>query len=244
VVLPPLPGPPDPPPAVRQAAPAFGPAAGPEFAPLADAFRLHSRPGADKVIYLDFNGHAAFNTQWNADLNLGSNALITWGYDLDGNDLSFNDSELARIQRIWERVVEDFSPFDVDVTTEDPGLERLRNTGNGDTQWGVRVAIGDNGYEFGRPGGVAYVGSFTWDSDTPCYVFPRNLDNGHEKYTADAISHEVGHTLGLLHDGKGALPYYAGHGSGATGWAPIMGVGYYRQVTQWSRGDYPGATNR
>jgi serralysin len=48
-----------------------------------------------------------------------------------------------------------------------------------------------------------------------------------EKYTAEAISHEVGHTLGLSHDGRitPSEGYYAGHGSGDTGWAPIMGVG-------------------
>jgi len=28
-----------------------------------------------------------------------------------------------RIWAIWERVSEDFRPFDVDVTTEDPGVE-------------------------------------------------------------------------------------------------------------------------
>ena len=75
-----------------------------------------------------------------------------------------------------------------------------------------------------------------------CFVFPDYLANGHEKYTADAISHEVGHTLGLHHDGKGTTEYYAGHGSAPTGWAPIMGVGYYRKLTQWSPGDYAGAT--
>ncbi|MEQ1531358.1 MAG: PKD domain-containing protein, partial [Methylococcales bacterium] len=27
------------------------------------------------------------------------------------------------------------------------------------------------------------------------------------------------------------------------GWAPIMGIGYYKPVTQWSKGEYPGANN-
>jgi hypothetical protein len=34
-----------------------------------------------------------------------------------------------------------------------------------------------------------------------------------------------------------------GHGSGATSWAPLMGVGYYSEVTQWDRGEYSAATN-
>ena len=33
--------------------------------------------------------------------------------------------------------------------------------------------------------------------------------------------------------------YYAGQGP----WAPIMGVGYYKPVTQWSRGEYANANN-
>lgn len=31
--------------------------------------------------------------------------------------------------------------------------------------------------------------------------------------------------------------------SGANGWAPIMGVGYYQELTQWSKGEYAGANN-
>ncbi|MDO4558691.1 MAG: cadherin domain-containing protein, partial [Planctomycetia bacterium] len=41
------------------------------------------------------------------------------------------------------------------------------------------------------------------------------------------------------HDGKGTTEYYRGHGD----WAPIMGTAYNRTVTQWSCGEYPGATN-
>ncbi len=49
----------------------------------------------------------------------------------------------------------------------------------------------------------------------------------------------------MSHDGRisPAEGYYAGHGSGATGWAPIMGVGYYRELTQWSSGEYLNANN-
>lgn len=51
----------------------------------------------------------------------------------------------------------------------------------------------------------------------PAFIFPLNLGS-HPKYVAEAASHEVGHRLGLHHDGPG---YYPGHGN----WAPIMGVG-------------------
>jgi hypothetical protein len=38
-----------------------------------------------------------------------------------------------------------------------------------------------------------------------------------------AVSHEIGHTLGLRHDGVvGGSPYYKGHGQGQQSWAAIM----------------------
>jgi len=48
----------------------------------------------------------------------------------------------------------------------------------------------------------------------------------------------------LSHDGTTTgTAYYTGQGSGATGWAPIMGVGYYQALVQWSKGEYPNANN-
>ncbi len=48
---------------------------------------------------------------------------------------------------------------------------------------------------------------------------------------------QVGHNGGLHHDGAitstpGGMGYYPGHGSGPTGWAPIMGVGYGQALVQ------------
>ncbi|KAF6260322.1 hypothetical protein COO60DRAFT_898787 [Scenedesmus sp. NREL 46B-D3] len=62
---------------------------------------------------------------------------------------------------------------------------------------------------------------------------------GNAKNTWEATSHEVGHNMGLSHDGTASVGYYRGHGD----WAPIMGVAYSRNVSQWSRGDYSGANN-
>jgi hypothetical protein len=109
--------------------------------PLTQTFLLHSRPGATKVIYLDFNGHVTSGTTWNTSYTGGSN-IVTPAYDLDGNALAFNDTELARIQGMWKRVAEDFMIYDVDVTTEDPGLEALRKSPSTDTVYGVRVCVG------------------------------------------------------------------------------------------------------
>lgn len=207
---------------------------------LDQTFSLHSRPGSSKVIYLDFNGHETTGTLWNQ--LAGRQTIITPSFDTDGNPADFSAVELQRIQSIWARVVEDFAPFDVDVTTQEPTPEALRRDSVSDPAFGVRIVIGGSSLDwYGQAvGGASYIGSFTWDSDTPGFVFEEQLANGNEKYTAEAASHEAGHTLGLFHDGQtNGSAYYAGHGS----WAPIMGMSYNKEVTQWSKGDYNQANN-
>lgn len=231
--------------------PALAPAAagntvvGAALVPLDQTFTLHSRPSATKKVYLDFDGHTTTGTSW-TDYTDGDSTFVTPPYDIDGVPSSFSTTELERIQGVWQRVAEDYAPFDVDVTTEDPGVEGLRKTTASDVNYGIRVCIGGASQDWYSPngyGGVAYIGSFDWNSDTPCYVWENNLSNGTEKYVAEAVSHEVGHTLDLYHDGTSTAGYYTGHGSGADGWAPIMGVGYYQPVVQFSKGEYLDANN-
>ena len=203
---------------------------------LSKTFLLHSLPGATKFIYLDFDGHSTSGTSWNSGYG---DPIVSAPYDIDGT-AGFSNTELTRIQYIWQRVAEDYLPYGVDVTTQDPGVEALRKSGSGDLAWGQRVVISPTNWYNPQAGGVAYVGAFSWSSDTPCFVFTAQLGNGNEKYTAEAASHEAGHTVGLYHDGViGGDAYYRGH----SGWAPIMGVGYYQGVVQWSRGEYPNANN-
>ncbi|MBL9206664.1 MAG: PKD domain-containing protein [Opitutaceae bacterium] len=228
-----------------EALPASGATAGsalpaPATATSADALNLHSLPGAPLVIYLDFNGHTTTGTSWNSSFASG-NSIVSQPFDLDGAPATVGPTEMAFIFKVWQRVAEDFAPFRVNVTTADPGLEALRKSDSADTAYGVRVVISPTNWYSTNAGGVAYVGSFTWNSDTPCYAFTGQLANG-EKYIAECISHETGHTLGLYHDGLGGTSpteYYQGQGS----WAPIMGNSYYKSVTQFSRGEYINANN-
>lgn len=221
---------------LRRRAGAAGPAAAPPF-PESDTFKLHSRPASRKKVYLDFDGHFTTGTAWNV---LAGADIDSAPWDLDNSPATWGPEEHQDIQRTWLLVADDFSQFDIDVTTEDPGLEALRKTSTGDQDYGIRVVISPTSAWFPDAGGVAFLTSFNWASDTPCFVFADRLANVY-KYIADASSHEVGHTLGLNHDGRiGGLEYYGGH----AGWGPIMGAPYDQLLTHWSKGEYAGANNR
>jgi subtilisin-like proprotein convertase family protein len=184
---------------------------------LDQTFSLHSNLGANHTVYLDFNGNG--NDE---------------AYNFAGGVETFTDAELTQIQLIWQRVTEDFAPFNLDITTQEPASGALIKSGFRDTQWGVRVVITDGD---SASGGWAYLNSFNWNYDQPVYVHTLGVGTGN-KNIAEVISHEIGHSLGLEHDGNSSTSYFNGFGSGATGWAPIMGVGYYKNVTQWSKGEY------
>ncbi|MCP4001504.1 MAG: cell surface protein, partial [Gammaproteobacteria bacterium] len=167
--------------------------------------------------------------------------IVAKPYNLDSDDLSFNNAERDRIQNTWLLVAEDYAPFDVDVTTEDPGQDAITRSSNSDDQYGTRVVMTVDDFASCGCGGFAYVGVFdnVGDFHKPAFVFNNSL-----KGLAEAVSHEVGHNAGLSHDGiVNGSSYYDGHGSGATGWASIMGVGYYQQLVQWSKGEYANANN-
>lgn len=208
--------------------------------PYSQTFKLHSRPGSNRVIYLDFNGHTISQTSvWSSYMSaIGG---VAAPFNMDGDPTSFNTIEQDVIQGIWQRIAEDYAPFDVDVTTEDPGNDALNREGWFDQKYGIRAVMTATNFMGAGIGGVAYVGIFDYDGGAdyqPAWIFTTSLGNS-EKNITEAASHEIGHTLGLNHDGLSTTDYYSGHGV----WAPIMGVGYNKNISQWSKGEYPGASN-
>jgi hypothetical protein len=202
---------------------------------------FHSRPGAPNVLFLNFSGETVTGTAWNN--SLGRTTIPAMPFSTDGDSSTFSDAEQKAIKGIWERVSEDYAPFNVDVTTEWPATFSTRVaealiTRNTD-------ANGDPNPSSGS-GGVAYIDVFAgigFSSYRPAWIYHNNLGNA-ETFIAEATAHELGHNLGLSHDGQtSGIAYYRGHGSDETSWAPIMGVSYYRNVTQWSKGEYYLANN-
>jgi Bacterial pre-peptidase C-terminal domain len=210
--------------------------------PTSQTFLLHSKPGSLKTIYLDFDGQVVPPSAWSAS------TITAAPFSLDANPLDWS-AEHSMIQGIYDRVSEDYAPFDVDVTTQLPPLAKITRTNLADQQYGIRAVItnmpasticGGTGC-----GGVAFLGTFDLPAPNdskyqPAWIFPGSLSND-EKDIAEAISHEVGHNLNLLHDGRTIPPedYYYG----ANSWAPIMGVGYNQPIVQFSNGDYVNGSN-
>lgn len=209
-------------------------------------FALHSNPGSNRVIYLDFDGAELTDTVWN-DEYADSPSVAMPGYSLDQLP-EFSPAELDSIIEIWLRIAEDYAPFDVDVTTEQPSDAALTRTDLTDQIYGTEVLITTDTMKICGCGGWSYYNAFDEITSPeryyqPALVFYENLGDGYARYVAEAASHEAGHNLGLFHDGTLDTAYYRGHGSGSTGWAPIMGSAYDRELTQWSRGEYPRANN-
>jgi len=175
---------------------------------------LQSLPGGEVVLYIDFDGEEGPHAGWG---------------DFDAAAPSVTNSQ---IRDVWERVAEDFAPFNINVTTD---LQVYLDAPENSRQRCIVTPTTD-----ASPGdaGVAIVGSFNSTGDIPCWAFYAS-----GKIGAEIISHELGHTLNLAHDGRTspAEGYYAGHGSGNVGWAPIMGTGYFKNLTQWSKGEYLNA---
>ena len=200
--------------------------------PLEDAFMLQTDPGADRTIYLDFDGHHSVNNSWGHDIEFPP-------YNIDAFPDFFSNGELEQIIAIWQYVAEDFAPFGVNVTTMDPGLAALTRSNGADQTYGIRCLMTQATDGFGNGiGGVAFLNSFDDATDNPVFAFNKGDNNG-----SMTASHEVGHALGLSHDGLGGLTYHPGTGTGVTSWGPIMGAPFNKSLVLWSDGDYPDSTN-
>ena len=192
---------------------------------------LHSLPSASQKVYLNFTGCDV--KQWG-----GYAGAYSPPYDIDGDPATLSTTELSNINEVWGRVSEDYIPFNLDVTTESPSSFGAKQS--------IEVCIGGSwNLWFGSSaGGVAYVGAFS-SPDIGihrAWIFEDNLGNGYAKFVAEAVSHEAGHTFGLFHQGTydancvKTAEYNPGIGAGETGWAPIMGVGYYENWSVWHYG--------
>ncbi len=188
----------------------------------ADIPILNSYTGALGVLYLDLDGETVTGTRWNTIFYDGKPIVATpANYTAD------------QVREVWEIVSEDYRPFNVNVTTD------LAVFNSYPVNRRMRIIFTENWQWFEPAGGVAFLNSFSDGSGDPCWVFTSLT--GDQNGSGQAASHEGGHTFGLKHDGRTTPKeeYYLGNGS----WAPVMGAGYDTPVVQWSKGEYPEASN-
>ena len=188
---------------------------------------LNSNPTSTRVVYLDFDGQSVSGTAFNTS------------YSITTINAAPSTMSSANIIQIWKRISEDYRPFDVNITTDSTKFNSAI------INFRIRIIITPTSSWYGTSaGGLAYFGSFNWGGNpgTPGWVF-ENLLLNNPKHIAESCSHEVGHSLSLKHQStwtaspcSKTAEYNPGQGSGITSWAPIMGVGYYKNVTIWHKG--------
>lgn len=222
---------------------------------------LESLAGAPHTLYLDFDGN--FEPTWATDGFTFSN-VQTAAFDTDGDPASFSPDELSTIERIWKMVAEDYAPFNVNVTTVDPGGwenadGRLQRVVVGGFQQDMQVAADSNrtqtDWDNNGNSGYGNFGQYL-DAAEPnvCYVFSAEIwrrandgrrdGNGkllidvYADLLANTASHEAGHAYGLAHQVEldDAANVVEEYAPGTADWTPIMGDNYSSDRLTWWNG--------
>lgn len=205
--------------AARTVQPAPNPALRSTATPL-----LQSYPGAKGCILLDFDGQVVTSPCWTVKNN---------GNPITAAPSGYSDAD---VEATWKIVSEDFRPFSLNITTDEAVYSTYPNNMR------QRCIITPTSTAGPGYGGIAQYGTFTTEAtagdDTPCWAF--QYGGTGLVGIANSASHEVGHTLGLHHDGtKNPLrEYYTLN----TIWTPIMGASN-SNLSQWSKGEYVSASN-
>lgn len=99
-------------------------------------------------------------------------------------------------------VAEDYSPFEVRITRN----QQEFNSASYPKMKAIvtrKTSVMMSSPQLGPNAGVAYVSSILWNDDTPCFIFTNEFTGpSRVKMIAEAISHEIGHTFGLYHQGE------------------------------------------
>ena len=185
---------------------------------------FESLPGAADTLYLDFDGHDSSTDFWATghDVNPSLPGVQPFGaysipaFDFNGNATEFTPAERLAIENVWRVVAEDFSPFNINVTTRY----------DGPIADGVvfRLVIGNaTGAEIGlRSSNVLGIAgpldsyAAGGDGDSVAFTFATSFNNvfnfagmtgvsgevgAKAVEVGNTASHEFGHALGLRHFG-------------------------------------------
>ncbi|MCJ8314651.1 MAG: hypothetical protein HRU38_21050 [Saccharospirillaceae bacterium] len=204
--------------------------------------KLQSFVGAKKVIYLDFDGEVVNAIDWY------HKPIQARPQGYDGGGLGDDQLNIPYIEQdileIWQYISTDFRPFELNITTDRVVFDQA------DEQDRLMVVFTESRYfHFQTVAGVAQKGSFAeaYPLSRVVWVFwgipngtvRENVNGSVVVFDAFNGSHEIGHALGLRHDGQsGGNEYYSGHGI----WGPIMGGSAGKKLSQFSKGEYTSAS--
>lgn len=136
--------------------------------------------------------------------------------NVDG--MVYNSADRARAVLAWRMASEDFRPFNVNITTS----SSVYNS----TAIANRMTVTLNA---GFNSGLCSLAGFGTGS-IQCIA------------TVDNLSHEIGHGLGLSHDG-GSINSVGQYYQGNDYWGSIMGYVDLEMMGTFSQGEYEGASN-
>jgi autotransporter-associated beta strand protein len=121
----------------------------------------NSKSDAPYHIYLDFNGAYVSGKDWRE-----TDGTTTWSewdchpWSSDGDRATFTDVEQTYIRLMWERVAEDYRPFNVNVTTDTSTQTTIAET---TVELVLALAWDANGVTAGQTNGAgAWLGSNLW----------------------------------------------------------------------------------
>ncbi|HET6224679.1 MAG TPA: T9SS type A sorting domain-containing protein [Bacteroidia bacterium] len=180
-----------------------------------DVTKLQSKPGSPYVFYLHMT-------------------------EVMNGDTPKNGITKEAVYRAWQCVSDQYSMFNLNITTDPSVYEAAKNADVLKT--GIIDFIDADGISH------ACVSCFgTTEAGTLFRGNPQKNDYGYE--IGRTCSHEMGHQMGLMHDGGSTQPdpeYFVG--LSAVEWCPIMGNYWYgdywsNQLYTWSKGEYNTATN-
>lgn len=196
--------------------------------------QLSSDPGAPATLYLNFMGD--FRADWFEIQEDGAERhmknINTPVFDYDNDATQFSAAEQQMIRNIFAMVVEDYAPFNINITTVQPqNMDRV-----------LQVNIGGGFIDWMRYSGYASINSFTNYAPNVVYVFSDQIEvetggnvvESFEKMVATTISHEAGHAFGLNH--HHTYDPYVDYAVGTDEWTPIMGFNLATDRTTWGLG--------